>query len=89
MSNVTSRPLIISYEKTHMRMTRMEADLSNLIGRRIRLTQTIDPNLRYGDVGTIIDIKPTRSGDPRVWVNWDRGPLRVLLLPGDMFDFVD
>ena len=25
------------YEKTHMRMTEMDADLSNLIGRRIRL----------------------------------------------------
>ena len=67
----------------------MDSWLSNLIGRRIRLTNTDDPNLKYGDVGTIIDIERMVSGDPAIWVKWDEGPSRALISPRDIFDFVD
>ena len=68
----------------------MEADLSNLIGRRIRLLHTDDPytKLHYGSLGTIKDIWVTRWHEFQVWVEWDSDSGVSLVLPLDSFEFV-
>ena len=68
----------------------MEADVSNLIGRRIRLLHTDDAysKLKYGSLGTIKDIWVTPWHEFQVWVKWDSDSGLSLVLPLDSFEFV-
>jgi hypothetical protein len=67
-----------------------DANLTNLVGRRIRLLHTDDPytTLHFGSVGTIEDIAKLPWGDIQVWCKWDEGS-HLALLPGrDSFEFI-
>ena len=69
----------------------MNADMSNLIGRRIRLLHAEDPDnkLKYGSLGTIKDIAITPHEEIVVWVKWYNGSNLALIHPLDSFEFVD
>ena len=67
----------------------MDADLSNLIGRRIRLLDDRFTKLHFGSLGTIEHITMTSSNDIIVWCKWDEGCSLALNATRDSFEFVD
>ena len=72
----------------------MEANLSNLIGRQIRLLHTHNRynKMKYGEIATIIgthhDVRDNED-EIAVLVELDNGSRVTLFTPGDLFAFVD